>query len=248
MTAGRSADEEIEVLEEVRSGDAEDAAGESGEGRRRRRRGGRGRGRGRGRDADGAPVEVAAVDAVDAVTPSDDDRPARPAVRLPYEDEEPLPGPAQPRQRPTPFGSFWDSQIGVPASPPPAAAQFTALPDEDEEDEPEIPEYLLAERRRGRAVRPVRAVSVAARWAVGVLPMRPRSIASDSVGVVGRAVDTRSRRAARRCRRARAAASDSVRISRLAAAAPDRDRYQGGRDHVPAGAPPAIRTTRPGLG
>src|SRR6185436_13504045 len=53
------------------------------------------------------------------------------------------------------FGSVWDSQIGVPGAAP--AAENAAgsvvesfLPDEDEEDleEPEIPEYLLAERRQ----------------------------------------------------------------------------------------------------
>ena len=118
----------------------------------------------RGADAAGAAVVVVVVAAGrgDEVAPVEADQasaqqPARPEVRLPYEDEEVVPGPARPRQRPTPFGSIWDSQLGVPASPPPAAAEFTAFPDEDEEDEPEIPEYLLAERRREAGGRPGRS-------------------------------------------------------------------------------------------
>src|SRR6185503_15209417 len=48
--------------------------------------------------------------------------------------------------RPTPFGSVWDSQLGTP---PPARATSPAPIDEDEDfDEPEIPEYLIAEQRR----------------------------------------------------------------------------------------------------
>ncbi len=98
--------------------------------RRRRRRGGRGRGRGRGQEQligpDGAPL---------------------PEEELGEEDlEEEEPGePALPAPRPAAFGSVWDSQIGVPSSPRAA----TPLEDEEYDDEPAIPEYLLAERRRG---------------------------------------------------------------------------------------------------
>jgi uncharacterized LabA/DUF88 family protein len=112
-------------------------------GRRRRRRGGRGRGRGRGRD------EAADV-------PASPDRPvagpaAGPAPTRDFEedvedaDEEPV-APRGPRT--TPFGSVWDSQLGTSAAP--AAANLAPLSDDDEDfDEPEIPEYLIAEQRRG---------------------------------------------------------------------------------------------------
>ena len=107
-------------------------AGESRDegGRRRRRRGGRGRGRGRGRDeaatASGAP-------ATDAFDEEDE------------EEEAPI---EAPRPRSTPFGSVWDSQLGTSAAP----ANLTSPSPEDEDfDEPEIPEYLIAEQRRGKA-------------------------------------------------------------------------------------------------
>ncbi|HEY5496577.1 MAG TPA: NYN domain-containing protein [Candidatus Limnocylindrales bacterium] len=105
--------------------------------RRRRRRGGRGRGRGRGQEggvetaADGAaePLPVAALAADDA--------------ELEFEvDDESIPAP-RPAPRPAAFGSVWDSQIGVAA---PVAGR-PAAEDEEFDDEPEIPEYLLAERR-----------------------------------------------------------------------------------------------------
>ena len=52
--------------------------------------------------------------------------------------------------RSTPFGSVWDRQLGSSA-PRPAASGLAPLP-EDEEDlaEPEIPEYLIAERRQAQ--------------------------------------------------------------------------------------------------
>ena len=50
--------------------------------------------------------------------------------------------------RTTPFGSVWDSQLGTSAAP--SSANLTPLSDDDEDfDEPEIPEYLIAEQRRG---------------------------------------------------------------------------------------------------
>jgi uncharacterized LabA/DUF88 family protein len=109
---------------------------EGAERRRRRRRGGRGRGRGRGRDAAEAG-DVEAVEPVAGSTPDDDD------VETPY-----VAAPRGPRT--TPFGSVWDSQLGVPQSAP--AARTTSAPIGDDEDfeEPEIPEYLIAERNRNR--------------------------------------------------------------------------------------------------
>ena len=103
------------------------------EGRRRRRRGGRGRGRSRGRedgpfvDAPGSPVrEPGAAAADDADDPDMDEMPA----------------PA--RRAASAFGSVWDSQIGIPA-----ARRTAPSVDEDEDfDEPAVPEYLIAERRQ----------------------------------------------------------------------------------------------------
>jgi uncharacterized LabA/DUF88 family protein len=105
---------------------------EAGDGqRRRRRRGGRGRGRGRGRD-EAAPVEAA--DAADTEAEFD------------VEEDEELPTVAPRGPRTTPFGSVWDSQLGTPA---PSAASLEPLGDDEDFDEPEIPEYLIAEQRRG---------------------------------------------------------------------------------------------------
>ena len=93
--------------------------------RRRRRRGGRGRGRGRGR-GEGAETPVAI-----------ESRPAEPEA-----EEEFVEAPRAPRTNP--FGSVWDSQLGVPS---PAPSRLAPLPEEDDLDEPEIPEYLIAERK-----------------------------------------------------------------------------------------------------
>jgi len=123
--------------------DALETDGE-GEPRRRRRRGGRGRGRGRGQeggveaatDGDAEGLPVAAGTSVEA------------EEEFEVDDESiPAPRPA----RPAAFGSVWDSQIGVAA---PAAGR-PAAEDEVFDDEPEIPEYLLAERRNrgGQGVR-----------------------------------------------------------------------------------------------
>jgi uncharacterized LabA/DUF88 family protein len=103
---------------------------ESAEGqRRRRRRGGRGRGRGRGR------TEEAAATSTNGSGRSGPQRSRDEDLDIP---------PRAPR--PTPFGSVWDSQLGTP---PPARATSPAPIDEDEDfDEPEIPEYLIAEQRR----------------------------------------------------------------------------------------------------
>jgi uncharacterized LabA/DUF88 family protein len=103
--------------------------------RRRRRRGGRGRGRGRGRP-EGAEAETEA--------PRRSAAAPRPALDA-DEEEEDLPAP-RPRSA-TPFGSVWDSQLGTST---PAPGNLAPLPDEEFDDEPEIPEYLIAERNRGR--------------------------------------------------------------------------------------------------
>jgi uncharacterized LabA/DUF88 family protein len=94
--------------------------------RRRRRRGGRGRGRGRGREdgyADEADRPVAAG--------SDDES----------EDREPV----SPRRVASSFGSVWDSQIGIPAAGPRGEP---VLADDEDFEEPAVPEYLLTERRQ----------------------------------------------------------------------------------------------------
>jgi uncharacterized LabA/DUF88 family protein len=112
------------------------AAGEdmSEEGRRRRRRrGGRGRGRARGRE-DGAFADAPASGAREpvAIVGPDD-----------AEDEEEMPAPA--RRAASAFGSVWDSQIGVPA----AGRRATPSVEDDEDfDEPAVPEYLITERRQ----------------------------------------------------------------------------------------------------
>ncbi len=108
--------------------------------RRRRRRGGRGRGRGRGRDE--APLEAGVSAAVD--------QPVEAALDFDQDEDEddvdvePVAAPRGPRT--TPFGSVWDSQIGTPA---PLTASLVPLADDEDFDEPEIPEYLIAEQRRG---------------------------------------------------------------------------------------------------
>jgi len=48
------------------------------------------------------------------------------------------------------FGSVWDSQIGVPSAAMPVVDTISGgeAADEEDFDEPEVPEYLLAERRQ----------------------------------------------------------------------------------------------------
>ncbi len=122
---------EEEPIEEGAEGQVASVEGavETEQGRRRRRRGGRGRGHGRGQDSFGEPVEAGAE--AEAETEAAE-----------FEEVEP----AAPVNRPNQFGSVWDSQIGM-AGRPERLAPVT--PDEDDFAEPEIPEYLLAERRRG---------------------------------------------------------------------------------------------------
>jgi uncharacterized LabA/DUF88 family protein len=112
-----------------------DGSGDEGEPRRRRRRGGRGRGRGRAR-----PDELEEQPAEETPAP----RAARPVREI----EEPDEGivPARPAPRTNPFGSVWDSQLGTPTAP---AASMAPVGDDEDFEEPEIPEYLIAEQRRG---------------------------------------------------------------------------------------------------
>ncbi|HEU4671557.1 MAG TPA: NYN domain-containing protein [Candidatus Limnocylindrales bacterium] len=121
---------EDELAEAAVSGSGENGD-EDGPRRRRRRRGGRGRGRGRGTDAG---LVAGTADESEAEG----------------EDLEALAPP--PAARTSSFGSVWDSQLGVPSAAPRAAGP-AATPFDEEEDfeEPEIPEYLIAERRRGQA-------------------------------------------------------------------------------------------------
>ena len=122
---------------------ASESGTDDGEPRRRRRRGGRGRGRGRGRPEEtqeGQPEEAPRVEAPRAArTPA----PIREVVV--DEDDEIAPAPRAPRTKP--FGSVWDSQLGTPSGP--LAASLAPIGDDEDFDEPEIPEYLIAEQRRG---------------------------------------------------------------------------------------------------
>jgi uncharacterized LabA/DUF88 family protein len=123
--AGEPDEELLVEAEEIVEG-AEGEAAEAGEaGHRRRRRGGRGRGHGRAQGAGeaGEAVEGEAIEPDDEVA-------------------------ATPKARPGGFGSVWDSQIGMDSRP---ARLAPISPDEDDYAEPEIPEYLLAERRRSGA-------------------------------------------------------------------------------------------------
>ena len=108
--------------------DGEGPETEAGAGRRRRRRrGGRGRGRGRG----GERELVSVADQPADQEPQDEDEAEYEAPRLPQHST---------------FGSVWDSQLGVGQTP--SAAGSPDVTDEPYDDEPEIPEYLLAERRQ----------------------------------------------------------------------------------------------------
>jgi hypothetical protein len=77
-------------------------------------------------------------------------RPAAAAPRVAdiddAEEAEDLAAIAPRAPRSNPFGSVWDSQIGTPASG--AGVPRAPLVDEEDFEEPEIPEYLIAEQRR----------------------------------------------------------------------------------------------------
>ncbi len=131
--ASASSEPEVEDEATPTDGSSRNGAGDlDGEGpRRRRRRGGRGRGRGRGRE--GFAEGEAPVQDLPDQAPEDIDEPEEEAPSAPR-------GP-----RPGAFGSFWDSQTGQTRTPSVESTPF----DVDEEDEPAIPEYIIAEQRRG---------------------------------------------------------------------------------------------------
>ena len=139
-------DEPVSIADgsEGSEGSDQDAEDRDGPARRRRRRGGRGRGRGRG---EGSGLDAAPA-AADVDRDEDDDA---------DDTDEVVVTPRPPRA--TAFGSVWTSQIGTPQPP-----SSRPVHDDDDLDEPEIPEYLIAERRtpagqgnRGGGARPVRA-------------------------------------------------------------------------------------------
>ncbi len=148
----------LDDLERPAGGETVDAAaGESsetgemheggeGEPRRRRRRGGRGRGRGRGRPEEGEAGQDDQQERREVAQPGPRARAPQAPVRPIHDDDEEPPA-ARRAPRSTPFGSVWDSQLGTPVAP--AAAALPPLPEDEEFDEPEIPEYLIAEQRRG---------------------------------------------------------------------------------------------------
>jgi uncharacterized LabA/DUF88 family protein len=111
--------------------------------RRRRRRGGRGRGRARGRE------EGAFADAPAGETSGEPGADARDTARdagrdeASANDEDEMPAPA--RRAASAFGSVWDSQIGIPAA---GRRATPSTEDEEDFDEPSVPEYLITERRQ----------------------------------------------------------------------------------------------------
>ncbi len=134
-----------EVAAEILAEQGQDEAGllDADGRRRRRRRGGRGRGRGRRPESES---EIQAVgESVGSVGESTGESTGESAI----DDEEYLDEEIAPLPQHSTFGSVWDSQIGVPSTPVGATpSTVDDLEDEDLEDEPEIPEYLLAERRQ----------------------------------------------------------------------------------------------------
>ena len=129
-----------EDLPEVLDGQAAEGDGEEPR-RRRRRRGGRGRGRGRGRPEGMTDAEAAAAGLPEGeVDVDEDEEEAAPAVAL-----RPARVPVPAKRVAQTFGSVWDSQIGVPAA---SSGSTPATLDEEDLDEPPIPEYLIAERRQ----------------------------------------------------------------------------------------------------
>jgi uncharacterized LabA/DUF88 family protein len=134
-------EEPLEAGAEDQVASAEAAQGADQAGRRRRRRGGRGRGHGRGQEsiAEAGEAEAGEIEELEPVAPAN---------------------------RPNQFGSVWDSQIGMADRPERLAP---IAPDDEDYAEPEIPEYLLAERKRsgrggraqgGRGVRSAYASAV----------------------------------------------------------------------------------------
>ena len=168
---------ELEEGTSVAAGDTElEGEGEARRRRRRRGGRGRGRGRREDQPAEGGE-RVEGVEPVQAGEPAEEledvefegeevegeevaaeaaPRPERTArggrsrtpsgeLPTPFDDMDAFA--AAPRgPKSAPFGSVWDRQLGTPAVRP--AAGLAPLPEDDEDlEEPAIPEYLLAERR-----------------------------------------------------------------------------------------------------
>ena len=146
---------EISDIEAAEGGENADSTG-----RRRRRRGGRGRGHGRSGESLGEAGEAPSGEAPSGEVPAGEAPSGEvPAGEAPSgegmageapaseigEGEVSAPRPVRPNQ----FGSVWDSQIGMAGRPARTERAAPVSSDEDDFAEPEIPEYLLAERHRG---------------------------------------------------------------------------------------------------
>jgi uncharacterized LabA/DUF88 family protein len=129
--------------------DGADGAGELTEDgrRRRRRRGGRGRGRGRSREGVAEEGTFAARGDAERAVGSDAESDADADVDQDEAESEVAPSPA--RRAASSFGSVWDSQIGIQAGAP----RGPVVDDDEDLEEPAIPEYLLTERRQRDAGR-----------------------------------------------------------------------------------------------
>ncbi|MEW5990135.1 MAG: NYN domain-containing protein, partial [Chloroflexota bacterium] len=144
VEAGEPLDEEFEEGEaQAESFGGAEPGGEEPR-RRRRRRGGRGRGRGRGQGVEDGVAPV-------GVGPGDEAIAAESADEIDEDElDEADRAPAPARRAAHAFGSVWDSQIGMPTG---ASGGRAPLADDEDLDEPPIPEYLIAERRQRGAAR-----------------------------------------------------------------------------------------------
>jgi uncharacterized LabA/DUF88 family protein len=142
VLAGEIAAGEIADIEAAEGGENADSTG-----RRRRRRGGRGRGHGRSGESLGEAGEGEAGEAPAGEAPASEAHAGEAiAGEAPAsEGDASAPRPVRPNQ----FGSVWDSQIGMAGRPARTERAAPVSSDEDDFAEPEIPEYLLAERHRG---------------------------------------------------------------------------------------------------
>ena len=96
-------------------------------------------------DGDQADAEVRPIAAAEVRTPAEGGL----DIDVDIDDEEDEIAAAPRAPKATPFGSVWDSQIGTP--PAASGAGRAPIVDDEDFDEPEIPEYLIAEQRRGPA-------------------------------------------------------------------------------------------------
>ena len=135
---------EATAVESAAPAEQGEAATREGEGRRRRRRrGGRGRGRGRGREREGAPFVQGAEAILEGEGQGEGQGEGETDGGLEAAPYAPLRAPQ------SAFGSIWDSQLGMNAPTRPASADVQPGEGEEDIEEPAIPEYLIAERRRG---------------------------------------------------------------------------------------------------